>query len=1284
MSSSNSSIAHSLSPTKEALSSSTYPLPPRAPTPAVKTPLPLRGHGFSGAVNRPQVPPRRSPATSGTLGTNSISKSSSADSLSQNQADGSSSRQIQHSASGSSVGPSPGVPPRPSRVVNPKSATIGPIPHPQPTKSATQPPPTSSSTSPRRNVLPVPPIKGATHAVNQFSVVSDVKAQTMRENPQIGRLEGEAVGDRGSLDSSLLDLTKSRSPGNLQPDSPQILKPNADKPLSPRQNQTPVSPRPNPGPPLTPRPNQGAPLSPRQADTAPLSPRASPAAQSASPRGVPPNTPAAPLSPRDSPSNTSAAPLSPRSLPSNTPAAPLSPRDSPSNTSTPLSPPPQRRIPPKPPAPANTEHQTNSQRSPQGSSPSTSPASPRQALKTRSPTVSPSGSPAVSPPMLPRKTHVGPAPNLRPSSDSAMVEPTSPPTSPRSQHTRRKELVSTVASTIRLVPRRDPSQASWRKASPQSASRRAITMADIRQALQPVIGEKGSQIIYDRHVVRANSKLGNNENSDPPLPGIAEISKDQLVQDAEEKRRSATSPPLIAQSQMHRRVVQQKRETGSDIQNQSDESQLDDEETKRRSQTDTPARKKLREELSLTEILGIAPGVNRQQRFGTIRPRSFVLVEEKARRQPSIMSSHRASVRMEDNEENVAVADENVPEEDAAVDSEPLPQYLEVSSPTEVQQAAPQIKTVVLPRVAYNICVLGGQQGKSSYLYRYLENDFISEGFPTIEYTYYKTISFDGEECALSLLDTSGDDIYVYLRPNWFKFGEGFIFLLNVMSNISRTEVLMFYKQVVKAIGPNFPRIIVATAADRTDARVVTVEQLRELAIELGCNYFEVSALNGQNIDKSIRGLIKEMKYRRLDLSLSSQKNQNNSKIIEPILPSFLENRNQTYLTSHLMGGNYTSYLVSSYKNIGTLMIHRYDGKQLTYYDNPSVSTISTAEPPIIASLHKDMSMQVINMDSHSCETFPVDESFKDVQCILFDDKHLLLISTKRIFFVEGGPESWHRNCSNGKAIPFEGSRPLQGVNQEMSSLMSSTNDKSGKIGTSRVLLVGSFSFQVWDLHLSTLTAVLIAEGDSGSSTESFLGVQCHTCAIFARTLSKASVWNFEADGTISSIQASVEPETLITCAFLESACYITGDNRGILSVRKYSEEKASRNLNAKPSVPQKSKASRNEYQMEGDATFQRVGFDLAYRVNCIKKTGRLIWVGVANCSVAVYDFFQANANPLAEVSAERMIPKSILVEQDLILFKMQQNLKAKKKDKPKEQQQQGGSTLVFSWFPQI
>lgn len=53
--------------------------------------------------------------------------------------------------------------------------------------------------------------------------------------------------------------------------------------------------------------------------------------------------------------------------------------------------------------------------------------------------------------------------------------------------------------------------------------------------------------------------------------------------------------------------------------------------------------------------------------------------------------------------------------------------------------------------------MIGDQCGKSSIVSRFLFDEFSANSEPTVEDTYEYNYQFDGKECHLRILDTSGD-----------------------------------------------------------------------------------------------------------------------------------------------------------------------------------------------------------------------------------------------------------------------------------------------------------------------------------------------------------------------------------------------------------------------------------------------------------------------------------------------------------------------------------------------
>eukprot|EP01119_Soliformovum_irregulare_P009007 TRINITY_DN2211_c0_g2_i1.p1 TRINITY_DN2211_c0_g2~~TRINITY_DN2211_c0_g2_i1.p1 ORF type:complete len:617 (+),score=167.08 TRINITY_DN2211_c0_g2_i1:91-1941(+) len=179
------------------------------------------------------------------------------------------------------------------------------------------------------------------------------------------------------------------------------------------------------------------------------------------------------------------------------------------------------------------------------------------------------------------------------------------------------------------------------------------------------------------------------------------------------------------------------------------------------------------------------------------------------------------------------------------------------------------------PPKAYRLVILGGQYGKTAYLYRFHSNMFEEHDCtPTLEYTYHHTCFIDGEETKIEILDTTGDDTYEHLRGNWYQRGEGYILLFDITNNRSIQEIQSFHLELVKARGSEVPAILVGTRSDLREKRVISIGKAIRMAAKMSCRYIEVSSKTGENVQESIKQLIWDIEeYKATKISRQREEN---------------------------------------------------------------------------------------------------------------------------------------------------------------------------------------------------------------------------------------------------------------------------------------------------------------------------------------------------------------------------------------------------------------------------
>ncbi|KAH3742501.1 Ras GTPase [Pelomyxa schiedti] len=159
------------------------------------------------------------------------------------------------------------------------------------------------------------------------------------------------------------------------------------------------------------------------------------------------------------------------------------------------------------------------------------------------------------------------------------------------------------------------------------------------------------------------------------------------------------------------------------------------------------------------------------------------------------------------------------------------------------------------------MCLLGsgGIGSKSSLVLQFVLNTFLDVYDPTIEDSYRKQCVIDGKPLILDIIDTAGQEEYSAMRDQYIWNCEAFSLGYSITSRSSFESVREFHEKVVSIKQEtNYPKVLVAGRADLEVDRVVSREEGKRLAEDLGCPFFEVSAKLRWNIEETFFTLARE------------------------------------------------------------------------------------------------------------------------------------------------------------------------------------------------------------------------------------------------------------------------------------------------------------------------------------------------------------------------------------------------------------------------------------------
>ncbi|MGH0173771.1 UNVERIFIED_CONTAM: hypothetical protein FKN15_066388, partial [Acipenser sinensis] len=138
-------------------------------------------------------------------------------------------------------------------------------------------------------------------------------------------------------------------------------------------------------------------------------------------------------------------------------------------------------------------------------------------------------------------------------------------------------------------------------------------------------------------------------------------------------------------------------------------------------------------------------------------------------------------------------------------------------------------------------------RGKSSLTIQFVEGQFVDSYDPTIENTFTKMITVNGQEYHLQLVDTAGQDEYSIFPQTYSIDINGYILVYSVTSNKSFEVVKVIHEKLLDMVGKvQVPIMLVGNKKDLHMERVITCEEGKALAESWSAAFMESSAKENQ------------------------------------------------------------------------------------------------------------------------------------------------------------------------------------------------------------------------------------------------------------------------------------------------------------------------------------------------------------------------------------------------------------------------------------------------------
>ena len=157
--------------------------------------------------------------------------------------------------------------------------------------------------------------------------------------------------------------------------------------------------------------------------------------------------------------------------------------------------------------------------------------------------------------------------------------------------------------------------------------------------------------------------------------------------------------------------------------------------------------------------------------------------------------------------------------------------------------------------------------GKTNIMSKYLKNEFNHNSYATLGVDYHqKHLRIENHTIQLQMWDTSGNERFKPLTSNHYKRTKAVIIVYDITHKDSFNSVDKWLKDYISINGNDSIIILIGNKLDLKKKRQVTKEEGELKAKQLKAEFFEVSALTGENIDKVFE-MLKTRIYKKFFIS---------------------------------------------------------------------------------------------------------------------------------------------------------------------------------------------------------------------------------------------------------------------------------------------------------------------------------------------------------------------------------------------------------------------------------
>jgi Ras-related protein Rab-1A len=123
----------------------------------------------------------------------------------------------------------------------------------------------------------------------------------------------------------------------------------------------------------------------------------------------------------------------------------------------------------------------------------------------------------------------------------------------------------------------------------------------------------------------------------------------------------------------------------------------------------------------------------------------------------------------------------------------------------------------------------------------------------------FRTVKIDKKTVKLQIWDTAGQERFRTITSAYYRGADGIIMVYDVTSSESFDHVNDWLKEVNRYAAEGTVKLLVGNKSDRTADKVVTAEQAKLFADELGIAILETSAKSAKNVEEAFLTMAGEL-----------------------------------------------------------------------------------------------------------------------------------------------------------------------------------------------------------------------------------------------------------------------------------------------------------------------------------------------------------------------------------------------------------------------------------------